>query len=71
MDNQTEKAVMDAVHNLSKKITIIIIAHRLTTLKKCHNIFVLKDGQILEEGKYDDLLKNSKVFKKMAETNTN
>tara|TARA_B100001057_G_scaffold421575_1_gene442621 strand:- start:5754 stop:7547 length:1794 start_codon:yes stop_codon:yes gene_type:complete len=71
LDNQTEKAVMDAVHNLSKKITIIIIAHRLTTLKKCDNIFVLKDGQILEEGRYDDLLKNSKIFKKMAETNTN
>ena len=71
LDNQTEKAVMDAVHNLSKKITIIIIAHRLSTLKKCNNIFVLKDGKVSEEGEYDDLLKNSKIFKKMAETTIN
>ena len=41
LDNQTEKAVMDAVNNVGKNITIIIIAHRLTTVKKCDIIFLL------------------------------
>ncbi len=70
LDNQTEKAVMDAVHNLSNKITIVIIAHRLTTLKKCDNIFVLTNGHISDQGNYDYLLKNSRVFKKMVEASS-
>ena len=42
LDNITEKAVMDAVNNLKKKITIILIAHRLSTVKKCDKIFIRK-----------------------------
>ena len=44
LDNQTEKAVMDAVNNLRKNITIIIIAHRLDTIKNCDKIFLLENG---------------------------
>ena len=42
LDNQTEKAVMEAVNYLAKNITIILIAHRLTTVKKCDKIFLLE-----------------------------
>ena len=41
LDNLTEQAVMEAVHNLRKNITIILIAHRLSTVKKCDKIFFL------------------------------
>ena len=42
LDNQTEKAVMEAVNYLAKNITIILIAHRLTTVMKCDKIFLLE-----------------------------
>ena len=45
LDNETEKAVMDAVNNLSKRITIILIAHRLNTVKKCDKIYLLEKGK--------------------------
>lgn len=50
LDNQTEKAVMDAVNNLSKDITIILIAHRLNTVKNCDIIFKLDKGRLVSQG---------------------
>ena len=46
LDNITEKAVMDAIDNLSKNITIILIAHRLSTVKKCDRIYILRMGSL-------------------------
>ncbi len=60
LDSLTEKAVMDAVNNLNKDITIIIIAHRLSTVKKCDNIFLLEDGKIRGKGTFDELLLDEK-----------
>ena len=54
LDSLTEKAVMDAVNNINKDITIIIIAHRLSTVKKCDNIFYWK----MEDSKKKVHLKN-------------
>ncbi len=48
LDNETEKAVMDAIDSLHGRKTMIIIAHRLTTIKNCDLIFEVKDGQIRE-----------------------
>lgn len=62
LDNQTEKIVMDAVNNLSKDITIILIAHRLSTVKKCDKIFVLEKGEIKNEGKFEELVKVNENF---------
>lgn len=56
LDNQTEAAIMDAINALSKNITLIIIAHRLTTLSKCDKIIKLKKGEIVEQGKYDKMI---------------
>jgi ABC-type multidrug transport system fused ATPase/permease subunit len=49
LDNQTEQAVMDAVNNITKNITIILIAHRLNTVKNCDIIFKLEKGQIIKQ----------------------
>ena len=49
LDNQTEQAVMDAVNNITKDITIILIAHRLNTVKNCDIIFKLEKGQIIKQ----------------------
>jgi ATP-binding cassette, subfamily B, bacterial PglK len=56
LDNQTEKAVMDAVNNLSKDITTIIIAHRLNTVKDCDIIFRFENGKLIEKGTYEKVI---------------
>ena len=56
LDNLTEKKVMDTVNSLSKNITIILIAHRLNTVKSCDVIFKLEKGEIKEQGTFDELI---------------
>jgi len=63
LDNQTEKFVMDAVNNLSKFKTVILIAHRLSTVKKCDKIFLLEKGQLKNEGTFDELMDINKDFR--------
>ena len=55
LDNQTEQSVMEAVNNLSKDILIILIAHRLNTVKKCDNIFLMEKGELKKQGSFEDL----------------
>lgn len=66
LDNLTEHAVMDAVYNLGKKKTIILIAHRLTTVRECDQIYYLEQGRIIAAGKYDELLATNPRFRLMA-----
>ena len=62
LDNLTEKAVMEAVQNIGKEITIIMIAHRLSTVKECDTIFLLEKGKIKQQGTFKELVKNSDFF---------
>tara|TARA_B100001059_G_C17838713_1_gene590259 strand:- start:7813 stop:9573 length:1761 start_codon:yes stop_codon:yes gene_type:complete len=55
LDNQTEKAVIEALSNLRKNITIILIAHRLNTVKNCDVIFKLENGSLIEKGTFNEL----------------
>tara|TARA_B100001113_G_scaffold352298_1_gene353326 strand:+ start:65 stop:1885 length:1821 start_codon:yes stop_codon:yes gene_type:complete len=71
LDNLTERAVMNAIDRLSSKKTIIMIAHRLSTVKECDNIFLFDQGKLVSQGKYKELLSKSKLFKKMVESNEN
>lgn len=66
LDNLTEQAVMDAITSLKDKITIIIIAHRLDTVRQCDNIFILNKGQLEASGTYDELMKKNETFRLMA-----
>ncbi|MCF7914651.1 MAG: ABC transporter ATP-binding protein/permease [Spirochaetaceae bacterium] len=67
LDGLTEQAIMDAIHNLSHKKTIIMIAHRLTTVKECDAIHILDKGRIIDSGQYEELIKRNEEFRKMAE----
>ena len=69
LDNLTEKAVMDAIDNLSKKITIILIAHRLSTVKKCDKIYLLEKGELKNEGTFEELIKINDNFRIAANIN--
>lgn len=63
LDNLTEKEVMEAIHNTGKDITIILIAHRLGTLKECDKIFVLEKGELKNQGTYEELIQINENFR--------
>ena len=67
LDNITEQAVMEALHNVGERKTVIIVAHRITTVKKCDQIFILENGKIADTGGYQELMNNSDVFRKMVQ----
>ena len=67
LDNFTEQAVMEAVNNLGGNITIIIIAHRLSTVRNCNQIYLMQQGRIIANGTYDELMLNESF--KMMSTN--
>jgi ATP-binding cassette, subfamily B, bacterial PglK len=66
LDNLTERAVMEAVHNLGRRKTIILIAHRLSTVQACDCIFMLEHGHVVGSGTYDELVAAHSGFRAMA-----
>lgn len=67
LDGITEKLIMDAIHDFSGKKTIIMIAHRLATVKQCDTIYLMADGQVTDHGNYTELTSRNDVFRRMAE----
>ena len=59
LDNDTERAVMEAIESLSDELTVIIVAHRLTTLKHCTEVVELEDGRIKRSGSYANIVEQS------------
>jgi len=66
LDNLTEQAVMEAVRNLGHEITIILIAHRLSTVRECDQIYLLERGQVKANGTYKELVASNQLFAAMA-----
>lgn len=66
LDSPTEQAVMEAVYSLAHKKTIIIIAHRITTIENCDNIVMLKNAGIQAMGTYQELIEQNAAFRKLA-----
>ena len=66
LDGITEKMIMEAIHNFSGKKSIILIAHRLKTVKKCDRIFFIDNGKVVDQGTYQELIENNKDFRNMA-----
>lgn len=66
LDNGTESAVMEAINDLAGHKTILLVAHRLSTIVDCELIFLFEDGRLTVGGKYNDLLSRSPTFHKMV-----
>ncbi|MGO8823596.1 MAG: ABC transporter ATP-binding protein [Desulfomonilaceae bacterium] len=66
LDNQTEKDVMNSIESLKRDLTVIMIAHRLTTVQHCDIIFELAHGKVVAQGSYEQLLERSPSFRSMA-----
>jgi ATP-binding cassette, subfamily B, bacterial PglK len=66
LDTATERSVMDAIDGLDRDLTVVIIAHRLSTVRRCDTIVELKQGRIVAQGKYEQLLETSPSFRHMV-----
>jgi ABC-type multidrug transport system fused ATPase/permease subunit len=66
LDNETEAKFMRAVGSLQGEITIVSIAHRLTTVRGCDAIYVLVNGKVGESGTYDELMESKSEFFRLA-----
>jgi ABC-type multidrug transport system fused ATPase/permease subunit len=66
LDNSTEQSVMDAVAELDRELTILLIAHRLSTVRTCDVIVELGRGKVVAQGSYEQLLERSPSFRRMA-----
>ena len=65
LDADSEKIVQDAIKNLTKNKTTLVIAHRLSTIHSANKIFVLKDGNVIESGNHEFLIKNCNEYKSL------
>ena len=63
LDSETEEKIQKALNELTTNKTTIVIAHRLSTILNSDNIYVVDNGKIVDSGKHDDLLNNSKIYK--------
>jgi len=66
LDGTTEEYVLKAIHSAAQSRTVIMIAHRLNTLKDCDQIYILEKGRIIGQGKYEELISKNKKFREMA-----
>ncbi len=66
LDNITEQQIIDSIENLKGERTVIMIAHRLTTVMNCDMLYFMDKGKIIDQGTYQELLERNKLFREMA-----
>lgn len=66
LDNQTERQFVEALEGLQGDHTMVVIAHRLSTVRNCDRLFMLDEGRLVAEGTYDELMTTSDAFREMA-----
>lgn len=70
LDVETEVAVTDAIRELGKHKTLIVVAHRLSTVRDCEVLYLLEEGKIVAQGNYDELVRQNSWFRKISELNS-
>jgi ABC-type multidrug transport system fused ATPase/permease subunit len=67
LDSQSETLIQEAIERIAHHTTIVIVAHRLSTIANADWIYVLENGRVVEQGTYEELIDLKSVFKRMAE----
>ena len=70
LDSLTESKIIRSINKFEQIKTIIMVTHRVQTLKICDEILFFDDGKLIEKGNYDHLIKTSPKFKDMEENNS-
>ena len=68
LDGLTEKSIMSAVNSFYGKKTIIIVAHRLSTVKNCDKLYLMNNGKVVDSGSYEELIKDSEYFRELSKS---
>ena len=68
LDNETQKEISQAIDNLKGEYTILIVAHRLSTVIDCDRIFVVDKGKIIDVGTHQELMEKSKFYRNLYES---
>ncbi len=66
LDAENESKLLDAINELTHEKTVIIVAHRLKTVRNADNIIVIDDGQIAEQGSHDQLIQRDGIYKRFV-----
>ena len=70
VDNETEAALQRSIERISRDRTTIVIAHRLSTVRHADRILVLEEGQVVEDGRHEDLLALNGVYARLWSVQT-
>ena len=71
LDNESQKYIKKTIDNLVKDHTIIIVAHRLSTIIDADEINIIDKGKLVGSGRHEDLLSNNKIYKNLYDTESN
>ena len=66
LDAENERAIQEALENLQGRLTVVVIAHRLTSLRRCDTIFLLDQGKLVAQGTHAELMKSNTLFQSLA-----
>ncbi|MEL6721402.1 MAG: ATP-binding cassette domain-containing protein, partial [Bacteroidota bacterium] len=67
LDNITEKGIIASLKTLPDDLTVIIVAHRLSTVRYADTIYLLENGKIVADGSYEELIRSNSTFREMVE----
>jgi ATP-binding cassette subfamily B protein len=67
VDTETEREIQEAIQKIAGSCTLIVIAHRLSTVKRADSILVLEDGEVKEQGNHDELISKDGVYKRLVD----
>jgi ABC-type multidrug transport system fused ATPase/permease subunit len=70
LDGITEKSIMEAINDFSGKKTIILIAHRFTTIQQCNIIYFIDKGRVIDQGTYEELMERNAQFRAMSSSHS-